>query len=66
MEDCEPQELLMQNVQDIRKRLLDTERNLKKLSKIEKRGNYDEYVLLLISANMLVIQNAKNVRNVLI
>ena len=66
MEDCEPQELLMQNVQDIRKRLLDTERNLKKLSKIEKRGNYDEYVLLLISANMLVIQNAKNVRNLLI
>ena len=66
MEDCEPQELLTQNVQDIRKRLLDTESNLKKLSKIEKRGNYDEYVLLLISANMLVIQNAKNVRNVLI
>lgn len=46
MEDYEPQELLMQNVQDIRKRLLDTERNLKKLSKIEKKGNYDEWVIL--------------------
>ncbi|XP_048774009.2 coiled-coil domain-containing protein 18-like isoform X2 [Ostrea edulis] len=42
MEDCEPQELLMQNVQDLRKRLADTERNLKKLSKIEKQGNYDD------------------------
>ncbi|XP_078326319.1 uncharacterized protein LOC111125234 isoform X2 [Crassostrea virginica] len=49
MEDCEPQELLMQNVQDIRKRLLDTERNLKKLSKIEKRGNYDDSDLESIS-----------------
>ncbi|XP_034299480.2 coiled-coil domain-containing protein 18 isoform X1 [Magallana gigas] len=49
MEDYEPQELLMQNVQDIRKRLLDTERNLKKLSKIEKKGNYDDSDLESIS-----------------
>ena len=37
MEEFEAQQLLVQNVQDLRKRLQDTERNLKKLSKIEKK-----------------------------
>ncbi|KAK3087562.1 hypothetical protein FSP39_007553 [Pinctada imbricata] len=41
MEEFEAQELLVQNVHDLRKRLLDTERNLKKLSKIERRSPDD-------------------------
>jgi predicted component of type VI protein secretion system len=37
MDDFEPQALLMHNVHDLRRRLLETEKNLKKLSKIENR-----------------------------
>jgi len=40
-EEYQPQVLLMQNVHDLRRRLQETERNLHKLKKIERKETDD-------------------------